>query len=180
MTSRYYTIDEHMGEPHQTCPIEMQDVDRIARVAAYILKHYVDGHDWHEMAVRKGSITLQHMREPNHVIKIFVDYGAKLWKKVGMNNMPPTENPMVVGIELTAHGAFERNIIRDALKADFHFYVDPRQNSASKWWIMPIQGHKYDILFLQCGDCEDISEDLVAKLARRLKEELPAASDQEI
>ena len=180
MTSRYYTINELDGKPHQTSALDVRDAQRIAVVVAFLMRHYIDRADWNEPIIRKGSITLQHMREPHHVIKIFIDYGAVLWDKFAIDEAPPTDNPMVVGIELTALGPFEREVVRDALKSKFRYYIDPRQAWASKWWLKPVEGHKYDLVILERGSCDDVSSELVEELTIRITEELPMASEQEI
>ena len=52
--------------------------------------------------------------------------------------------------------------------------VDPRRGQNSKWWLKPIDEHKYDVLFLERGRCElefDERElmDLAEKMQRHIE-----------
>lgn len=175
--SRFQRINENAGNPHRTSPIDKADVSRIARVVAYILTHYVDPAQWSAMIVRKGSVTLQHVRDPHRVIKVFVDENAGLWAKLGFSGAPPTACPVAIGIELTALDPFEREAVRDSIAQRFRLYADPRQAGFSKWWLQPVEDHRYDIVVLESGECEDVPWELAGDLERRILAELPEASE---
>ena len=159
--SFFAQIQENVGEPFQTKPLGPSDFRRIAVVVAAIEEHFIEPSHW-EFFWRKGSITRQHRQDDHLVIKVFIDFDNRLAEKIGLGIH---RDPTVVGIEMTRLDPFVREALRDALAGRFAYYVDPRKQGNSKWWLQPIDNHFYDVLFLGPGDCElGYSEDRVNKI----------------
>jgi len=148
--SRFIHFNEQDAESFQTSALQRVDVPRVARVVLAIKEDYLAQVTWIREPY-KGSITLRSEKHPGQVVKVFVDYGNKLASKCGVSIH---ENPIVVGLEMTEQCAFVRECIRNELNNRFSYYIDPRKGNGSKWWLKPIDHHKYDILFLERGECE--------------------------
>jgi len=159
-------IDENSGEPCQTKPLRPADRRPIATVVAIIEKHFIEKGRWCFFP-RKGSVTLQHCQDKHQVIKVFVDCGNDLSDKTGLHLH---DDPIVVGVELTPLAPYVREVVRDSLRRDFMYYVDPRQQGCSKWWLQPIGDHFYDLIFMTPGDCElSCSEARVDELVAQME-----------
>jgi hypothetical protein len=149
--SRFVHFDEAEAGSFQNKPLQRKDIARVAIVASNIKYNHLGPGLWY-WDVHKGSVTLLCDTNPGQVVKVFVDYGSALAIKCGLELTQ--SDPIVVGMELTNQAAFVRDTLRDRLAKDFKYYVDPRTPGCSKWWLKPVDSHKYDILFLEVGSCE--------------------------
>lgn len=173
MSSPVKPIDEHTGDSWRTTRLRQDDADRVARVAVAILHNEVNRAEWRSIVVQKGSLTLRHKSDPHKVIKIFIDHGARLWTRIGFADAPRREDPLVVGIELTALDSDERTVLRDQLRRRFKYYADPRSVPYSKWMLKPNMDHVYDLLVLRPGQpCLEVNEEEVWLLEQRIKKQL--------
>ena len=128
-----------------------------------------------ELQELMGGLThvIDEVLQGHKVIKIFIDHGARLWTRIGFADAPRREDPLVVGIELTARDSDERTVLRDQLRRRFKYYADPRSVPYSKWMLKPNMDHVYDLLVLRPGQpCLEVNEEEVWLLEQRIKKQL--------
>ncbi len=145
-------INENSANSFQTKEIKPGDFYRVASVSLVIKTHFLDQPSW-DIKKEKGSCTLSSKRHSHQVVKVFVDYDRKLAELCNVAHQFDYD-PVVVGFEITEHTAFVREAIRNEIAKEAQGYIDPRVAGNSKWWLKPVNDHKYDIVFLFNGECE--------------------------
>lgn len=145
-------VNENDGFQGQTKPLKKADCQGVANVVAVLLGHFLDPGEWKYKA-HKGSVTLSKKKEPKKspFVTVFVDYGNSLASRCQIR---VSQDPMVVGLELTNLPPFTRHSIRNQLAKDFQFYADPRVPGCPKVSFKPKNSHLYDLVFLERGSCE--------------------------
>ena len=167
--SRFIRIDESRAKAYRTKPLQKKDIQRLSIVVAAILGNHLAQQSW-QREFWKGSVTLKNPDQLSLLVKVFVDYDNGLAKRC---NIKIHDDPIVVGVELTNQPAYIREVVRDELKRIANYYIDPRDPNNSKWWLKPIEGHKYDILFLEKGPCPfDYDEGLQMTLQEELGQDI--------
>jgi len=171
-------IDELLAKSFQPKKLETKDIQRLAMMTAILLSNHVDLATW-TAEVREGSITLQNKELKGQVIKIFIDYKNKLANLCGLSLH---DDPVAIGIELSNQPAYLREIVRDKLSLQFkQHYIDPRKEGNDKWWLKPIDSHKYDILFLGQGPCDfTFDERVFVELQDKLEKSIDKSESFEI
>lgn len=168
-------INETVANAHQTLAIHPGDIHRVSAVAVAMLHNHLSGESWRAEAYA-GSITLRSDHLPGRFVKVFVDYGNQVATKCGLSIH---EDPIVVGIELTFESAYLREMLRNELSSKFSYYVDPREEGNSKWWLKPHKARKYDILFLTQGPCEyELDEIELSRMQEELEKSVQAGQEE--
>ncbi len=149
--SRLTQVQEETATPWQTKRLQTMPhaLHRLATVTAIIEYNFCLPDQWRAWPVL-GSVTFQHQQHSRWVVKAFIDDGNRLANR---NRLHLSNDPIVVGVDLTDREPFVRCAIREHLRLNFRNYIDPEANG-NKIRIMPDNEHWFDYLFLPDGSCE--------------------------
>ena len=125
-------------------------VHRLARVVHGIEYDFPANEFYHWVA--SGSVNFRHKKIAEVVVSVWVDDDNELSDFLFKTLLPP--DPIVVGLDLTAHTPSNRHAIRDFLRSRFQYYCDPEQairpvttDGARKVSLEPDHNHWLDVVF---------------------------------
>ena len=126
-------------------------LNRLARVV-HDIKHRFPTDNFHHW-ITDGSVTFRHKKFDEIEVRVWVDDDNELSDLLLTTLLPPV--PIVVGLDLTAHNFFNREVIREFLRANFKYYCDPEQairpvtpRTSRKVTMLPECDHWLDVVFL--------------------------------
>lgn len=159
---------EEAADPFQTKRLinYPKAIDRLATVVVAIEEHFLS--DQWETEVIPGSVRLRHKTQGRWLVRVFIDDGNRLANK---NNLQLSEEPIVVGVDLTDRTPYERHLIREDLRIRFPYYVDP-EAGGKKIWVQVDEEHRLDYLFIPAGPCDlPIDQRRVATIIGMIEQE---------
>jgi len=102
--------------------------------------------------VGDGSVSFRHKKISEVVVSVWVDDDNELSDFLFKTLMPP--EPIVVGLDITAHSPCNRQVIREFLRTRFKFYCDPEKavrpicaDTAKKVCLTSDPDHWLDVVF---------------------------------
>ena len=125
-------------------------IHRLARVV-HDIEYDFPSSDF-EHWVASGSVNFRHRKISEVVVSVWVDDDNEL-SDLLFNSLLPSE-PIVVGLDITAHSPCNRQIIREVLRTRFKYYCDPEKavrplctETAKKVSLTSNPNHWLDVVF---------------------------------
>jgi hypothetical protein len=126
-------------------------LNRLARVVHGIEHNFPADNFYHW--ITESSVTFRHKHIQEIEVRVWVDDDNELSDLLFSTLLPPV--PIAVGLDLTAHSIFDRQMIRAFLRANYKYYCDPEralrpltEDTTRKVSILPDCSHWHDVVFL--------------------------------